>query len=299
MDGQHELMVFTRVVDEGNFSAAARSLSLTPSTISKLISRLEDRLGVALFVRAANQVSLTSEGKKFHEAAVKAIEAFEATKTAVFLGKLRSDTIRIRSTPAFGVTMLAPLLPAFCRQHPSIRVEAVLSMAPGNLLEGGVDVAIHVGSLPSSSLIARRFGETRWIICAAPAYVERHGIPRTPADLDKHECLNFFPGIPGETWSTRSADGSIHNLDVTGRIVSNNGAMLLELAKRGAGIARLTDFHIAEHLRSGALVELFPKYQSRDRDPIYAVYRSRRHLSPRISVFLDFLDESFAKARSH
>jgi DNA-binding transcriptional LysR family regulator len=144
----------------------------------------------------------------------------------------------------------------------------------------------------------RRFGETRWIICAAPSYLERHGNPESPADLGNHECLNFFPGIAGETWSTRALDDSIHNLKVAGRIVSNNGAMLLELAKRGAGIVRLADFHIAEHLESGALVELFPNFQSRERDPIYAVYRSRRHLSARIRIFLDFLDETFNRSSS-
>ena len=145
MDRYGELKVFVRVVEDGNFSAASRSLSLTPSAVSKLIARLEDRVGAMLFRRSGREVSLTAEGRSFHEAALRAIEALEETETAVVASRIQ-DTLRVRSMPSFATAQLAAVLPAFHRLNPGLRLEVVLTMEPGNLLENGADVAIHVGA---------------------------------------------------------------------------------------------------------------------------------------------------------
>ena len=156
MDRYSELLVFTRAVAEGDFSAAARSLSLTPSAVSKLVSRLENRLGVRLFSRSSRRMALTPEGEKFYSAALRAIDAVEEADTAVAPNNLHGDTLRIRSAPTFAASQLAPLIPAFRKQHPSLRIEVHFRDA---------DVAIYVGHLADSSLVARPFARTRWIIC--------------------------------------------------------------------------------------------------------------------------------------
>jgi DNA-binding transcriptional LysR family regulator len=170
MDRYSELLVFTRAVAEGDFSAAARSLSLTPSAVSKLVSRLENRLGVRLFSRSSRRMALTPEGEKFCSDALRAIDAVEKADTAVAPNNLHGDTLRIRSAPTFAASQLAPLIPIFRKQHPSPRIEVHLLMEAGNPLEGGMDVAIYVGHLADPSLVARPFARTRWIMCASPRY---------------------------------------------------------------------------------------------------------------------------------
>lgn len=293
MDRYGEMLVFVRAVEDGGFSAAGRSLSLTPSAVSKLVTRIEDRLGVLLFNRSQRTVTLTPEGEAFYAAALQAIEAMEWTETAVHSAKATSDTLRVRSMPTFAVSQLAPLIPKFRRLHPSLRLEVQLKIDSGNLLDGGMDVAIHVGHLADSSLVAHRFARTRWIICAAPAYLAEHGVPQHPDDLANHECLNFVPSMPASIWTARDGNMLPRRLKIRSNILTNQGQMLLELARSGIGIVRLAEFHVVDDLLAGRLVELFPQHQSPEEDPIYAVYQSRRHLSQRIRVFLDFLDACF------
>jgi DNA-binding transcriptional LysR family regulator len=294
MDRYGEMLVFVRSVEDGGFSAAGRSLSLTPSAVSKLIARLEDRLGVLLFRRSHRTMELTPEGEAFYEASLRAIEAVEATESAVFSGKVAHDTLRIRCMPTFAISQLAPLVPAFHRLHPALRLELQLKIEPGNLLDNGMDLAIHVGHLADSSLVARRFASTRWIICAAPAYLDVHGTPQGPADLPQHNCLNFVPDMTASIWTVQGVDRPARRVKIRSNIISNQGQMLLELARAGMGIVRLAEFHVVEDLIAGRLVVLFPEQQSLEEDPIYAVYQGRRHLSQRIAVFLDFLDASFS-----
>ncbi|KMO35382.1 hypothetical protein VQ02_17410 [Methylobacterium variabile] len=290
-----EMLVFVRAVEDGGFSAAGRSLTMTPSAVSKLIGRLENRLGVTLFNRAARTVTLTAEGEAFYTSALRAIEAVEDAEASVLGGRAAQGTLRIRSMPTFATHQLAPLVPVFRRLHPALQLEFVLSMEPGNLLDGGIDVAIHVGELADSSLVARRFASTRWIICAAPSYLEARGIPRGPADLAAHECLNFPSTAPWSIWSVRDEAGAARRLKPTGSVAANTGQMLLAMARAGAGIVRLAEFHIVDDLRAGRLVELLADRHSGVADPIYALYNGRRHLTQRIRVFLDFLEDAFSQ----
>jgi DNA-binding transcriptional LysR family regulator len=294
MNRYGEMQVFVRAVADGGFSAAARSLSLTPSAVSKLIARIESRLGVLLFDRSHRTVTLTPEGKAFYEAAQRAIEAVEEADAAVFAGTATQDVLRIRSMPTFAAAQLAPLIPRFRQLHPALRLEIHLKIEPGNLLDGGMDVAIHVGQLADSALVAHRFARTRWIICAAPAYLAAAGSPVGPADLARHECLNFIPSMIASIWTANSGGRASQRLKIASTVVTNQGQMLLEMARAGAGIVRLAEFHIVGDLVSGQLVELFPEQQSMEEDPIYAVYQGKRHLSHRLRVFLDFLDAAFA-----
>ncbi|MCG7360101.1 LysR family transcriptional regulator [Roseomonas sp. ACRSG] len=295
MDRLGEMLVFVRAVEDGGFSAAGRSLSLSPSAVSKLIARLENRLGVVLFNRSLRSLALTPEGEAFYPAARRAISAVEDAEAMAVTGVAAHEVLRIRSVPTFAVHKLAPLVPGFRRQHPMLRLEFLLSNEPGNLLEGGVDVAISIGHLPDSSLVARPVMDMCWVICAAPAYLEEHGMPASPAELANRECLNFNKQMPWSTWTLQDGGRSPQRIRARGSVTANQGQMLMALALSGAGIARLADFQIASHLAAGRLVRLFPDHDALMKDTIYAVYQSKRHLSQRVRVFLDFLEASFSR----
>ncbi|MDJ0390786.1 LysR family transcriptional regulator [Roseomonas sp. E05] len=289
------MLVFVRAVEDGSFSAAGRSLSLSPSAVSKMIARVENRLGVVLFNRSLRNLTLTPEGEAFYPAARQAIEAVEEAEAAAFGGVALRDVLRVRSMPTFAIHQLAPLVPAFRRQHPGLRLEFILGNEAGNLLEGGVDVALYIGELPDSSLIARRITIMRWIICAAPAYLAEHGAPSSPADLADHECLNFNKRMPWSTWTFRDSEHSVRRIRASGSVTANQGQMLMALALAGVGIARLAEFQIAGDLAAGRLVRLFPEHESKMEESIYAVHQSKRHVSQRVRVFLDFLETSFSR----
>ncbi|MXP65292.1 LysR family transcriptional regulator [Roseomonas sp. M0104] len=295
MDRLGEMLVFVRAVEDGSFSAAGRSLSLSPSAVSKMIARLENRLGVALFNRSLRSLTMTPEGEAFYPAARQAIGAVEEAEAAAFGGVALRDVLRVRSMPTFAIHELAPLVPAFRRQHPGLRLEFILGNEAGNLLEGGVDVAIYIGELPDSSLIARRITVMRWIICAAPAYLAERGLPSTPAELAEHECLNFNKRMPWSTWTFRDSEHSVHRIRASGSVTANQGQMLMALALAGVGIARLAEFQIAGDLAAGRLVRLFPEHESGMEESIYAVHQSKRHVSQRVRVFLDFLEARFSR----
>lgn len=288
-----EMQVFVRAAEDGSFSAAARNLGLTPSAVSKLIARTEDRLGVLLFRRSHRTVQLTQEGESFYHAAQAAIEAVETADAAVFSGSAAQQTLRIRSMPIVGQTILAAKIAEFARQHPNLGIELQLRIDPSHLLDDGMDVAIYVGHQKDSSLIAMPFSSTRWIICASPAYLAEHGSPAHPDDLAQHSCLNFISSISANTWTVRADDDPAKPLVIKSRILANQASVLIEFARAGLGIARLIEVQIADDLAQGRLVELFPDHQCHDEDPISVVYQSRRHLSSRVRAFVDFLRTSF------
>jgi DNA-binding transcriptional LysR family regulator len=282
-----DIAVFVQVAEDGDFSAAARTLALTPSTISKSIARLEDHLGRRLLHRSSRSMRLTPEGQSFLDAAHRVLDAVEEAEAVV--SATPSGTLRVRSVPTFARYQVAPLMPTFRRLYPKLRVEFVLSNERTAFLDDGADVAIASGDLPSSSLIARRIASSRWIICASPAYLAEYGMPTSPDDLDRHECLNFLMATKWNSWSTAGT-----GLNTEGGILANQGDMLLALARAGAGIVRLAEFHISDDLKAGRLVALFPEHQDRAEEPIYVLYQDKRNLSPRIRVFLTFLQEAFA-----
>jgi Transcriptional regulator len=295
MDRFEEMRVFVRVAEDGGFSAASRTLSLTPSAISKLIARLEARLGVRLFQRSSRQVFLTAEGENFYAGALRALEAVDEAEAVSLGAGTPTGILRIRSVPTFARYQLAPLMPEFLRRHPRLQVEFLLSNEGVGLLDGNVDVAIRSGELTDSSLISRRIASSRWIICASPRYLEAHGTPASAVDLANHECLNFSMSTHWNAWPFTTGNGQPSRVKARGRIAANQGDMLLALARAGMGIVRLAEFHISEDLADGRLVPLFPDQQDDTEEPIYAVYQNRRHLSPRVRVFLDFLEESFSR----
>ncbi|WP_257557214.1 LysR family transcriptional regulator [Sphingobium sp. CFD-2] len=290
MDRFGEMSVLVQIVENGGFSAAARALSMTPSAVSKLVGRMEERLGTRLFHRTSRSVVLTAEGQLFYAAALRALDALEDAE-AVNDSILRG-TLRIRSMPTFAKYQILPLLPRFRERHPHLRLEFHLDNEWLNPLEGGIDVAL-VGGLPAdSAFVTRKISTTRWLICAAPAYLAHRGRPTSLCELDRHDCLGFTMNTPWNLWS-RPGSGEMENVRVPDTIASNQGEMLIALAKAGLGILRTAEYAIAEDLRDGSLIDLFPESAALPEEPIYIVFRDQAHLSARTRTFVDFVVESF------
>ncbi len=282
-----ELQVFLRVVEAGSFSEAARQLLMTPSTVSKLIARMEARLGVKLIERSTRHLLLTGEGRLLHERGGALLADLDSFERELAEGAAQpGGTIRVNASVTFGALAVEPLLPAFWEAHPRIVVDLSLSDEIVDLYLDRTDIAIRIGPLPDSTLVARRIGVARRRIVAAPAYLARHGTPRSLADLAAHNCLgfNFRRGAP--VWPSREG-GRILDRLATGTLLANNGETVRRLAVAGMGLARLADFHVRADLTAGRLVELFP--DAGDEEEIHALHLGGPLLPQRVRAFLDFM----------
>ena len=253
-----DIAVFVQVAEDGDFSAAARTLALTPSTISKSIARLEEHLGRRLLHRSSRSMRLTPEGQSFLDAAHRVLDAMEEAEAVV--SAIPSGTLRVRSVPTFARYQVAPLMPAFRRLYPKLRVEFVLSNERTAWLDDGADVAIASGDLPSSSLIARRIASSRWIICASPSYLAEHGTPSSPDELDQHECLNFSMPTKWNLGRAREAERTAAERLLAASWPIKETCCWPSPAPEPAS-SRLAEFHISDDLRAGRLVALFPEHQ--------------------------------------
>lgn len=288
-DNIRELAFFLRVSEEASFSAAARSLDLDPSTISKVVQRLENRLGVRLFHRTSRVLRLTQEGERFLTAAQKVMQALEEAEESLSPAMSEpSGLLRLGSSAAFARFWLTPLIPSYCEKYPKLRVEFVLSPLTPDLFDQQIDLAFQSGSIPDSTLVVRRIATVRWRVYAAPSYLQRHGTPRTPDDLAAHHCLNFLPGTKLSQWPLK--DGSqLRVLSPTGPVAADSGDVLCSLAVAGMGLARLTETRVASEVRPGQLVSVLDDCQP-EGEPVYAMYASRRHLSVRVRSFLEHIE---------
>lgn len=290
MDRYAEIVAFVRSAELSSFSAAARRLELTPSAISKLVTRLENRLRVRLFNRQRQSVALTEEGLAWLPSARAVIDAMtEADSLGESLKKSIQGTIRVHTMFTFAKYQILPWLPAFVDEHPGLTVEFHVGPQFVDLFDQGIDVAIHSGVLPDSTRVARQIARSRWVICASPGYVAKHGQPATPDALRELPCLGFSFESPWNIWPFRDRNGSVTGIKVRGVVNATQGDLLRDLALNDAGIVRLAEFHIHDDLEAGRLVRILPDYQDAQMEPIYVVYPSRRNVSPRVKAFCDFL----------
>jgi len=293
-DNIRELAFFLRVSEEASFSAAARSLDLDPSTISKVVQRLENRLGVRLFHRTSRVLKLTQEGERFLSAAQKVMQALEEAEESLSPTLAEATgLLRIGSTQAFARFWLTPLLPAFCARYPKLKIELVLAPTVPAMFDQQIDVSFVSGTIPDSTLVAQRVSVARWRIYASRAYLQRCGTPQTPDDLARHACLNFLPGSYRSQWPMKDG-GTLRTQSPTGPVAASDGDVLVSLAVAGLGLARLIDLRVQRDAPPGSLVTVLDAYEA-DPEPIYAVYPSRRHLSVRVRAFLDHVTEHLAK----
>jgi len=288
------LTVFARVVEQGSFARAADKLGLSNSAVSRHVSELEAHLSTRLLHRTTRRLSLTESGKAFHERCVQLLadlaEAEEAVSATVLVPR---GTLRLTASIAFGVRHLAPAIAAFSALHREIAFDVELSDRAVDIVDEGLDLAVRIGSIGSQALIARRLATTQLVLCAAPAYLARHGHPRVPADLAAHRCLTYAYLTGGNVWRFRDRAGGEHDVRVGGGAHANSGQFLASLAVAGQGIALEPDFIVAPEIRAGALVTVLPEFVP-PASEIVVAYPSRRHLSAKVRVFVDFLVQRFA-----
>lgn len=290
-----EMNAFVRVAERGSFAAAALDLGLTPSALSKLVTRIEDRLGVRLLARTTRKLALTAEGELFVARSREILASIEAAEAEVTAASERPrGHLRISVGTAVAKQILGPALPAFLARYPDITVELHVSDRQIDLVAEQVDVAIRSGALGDSTLVARKLAEATRVICASPRYLEKQGSPRVPADLLQHNCLTL-PGPAWAQWPFHTHEG-INRLAVTGSFTSDNADLLLDMAVAGLGIARLADFMVERAVQQGALVPLLTDCHVPESFPIHALTVPGRHRAPRIRAFVDFLAGQFGRA---
>lgn len=290
-----DLELFLRVYDLGSISAAARSLELSPAVGSQRLKRLEHELGVRLMHRTTRRLHPTPEGTTLARQSRPLIEDLAAlTSDLRQTGTDVSGMLRVTMPSSFGRGYISPLLPEFLTRHPQLQVSMHLSDQMIDLVGTGFDLAIRIGTLEDSSLVARRLASNCRVLCAAPSYLQRHGAPRTPQDLGNHECL-LQTGNQGvqSTWHLQDANGNDHAIRVGGRIRSNQGELLSDAATAGLGIAQHSIWHIHDDLQAGRLQVVLPEYHIAETG-IYAVMPQRRLVPPRVRAFVDFLVEHLA-----
>jgi DNA-binding transcriptional LysR family regulator len=291
-----DMTAFVRAMTLGGFSAAARDLSLTPSAVSKLVTRLEDRLCVRLLNRTTRKLSLTAEGAAYLERARRIVAEIEDAEAELAgFRKRPKGLFRINVLVAFGRSQLIRVLPKFLERYPEIQLELNLADPRVDLVEKGVDLAIRLGRLDDSSLVARKICDVERIICAAPSYLARHGTPRRLEDLAEHNCMwmSGFPALRRWPFDTRQGRRVV---EVSGNVAASDGEALLDLAIAGVGIVRLADFVAGPQIAKGLLQPILTDTHHVEPIPLNAVYAHGRHRSPKVAAMVDFLIESFAHA---
>jgi DNA-binding transcriptional LysR family regulator len=287
------MRMFTEVVDSGSFSAAGRRLGLAASSVARAIGALENQLGVRLLNRTTRKLGLTEAGRLYHERSRRILAEVEEARLSVSqLEAAPRGTLRLNVPVVFGRLHIAPALPDFLALHPALRVDLAVTDAFVDLVEEGVDLAIRIGELEDSSLIARRLAPNRRVLCASPAYLERHGIPISPDDLSEHNCL-MYKQQNRSVWRLRD-DARIHEIRVSGSLLANNADVLHTAALGGVGLTILPIWLVGRDIQRGALKIVLADYQvspgALDTN-IYAVFPHSRHLSAKVRAFIDFMRE--------
>jgi DNA-binding transcriptional LysR family regulator len=285
-----ELEIFTTVVNSENFSEAALLLGLSSSVVSRTIKKLEKKLDTSLFSRTTRKIRLTQEGEWLFQHA-KSITATSESIESYFTDKNKTPTgqITIDAATPFALHAIAPLLPKFHAQYPSLTVYLQSTESKVDLINHKVDIAIRIGSLNDSTLKARKLGESKRKLYAAPSYLERNGTPQTPDDIRNHTCLAFSKPEHLNTWPIKDSDGEL--ITVNSRALADNGDLIKQLAIQAYGIACISSFTAKDDVAQGRLVSLLEEHVINKPIPIYAVFYSEKEVNNRIRCFLDYLCE--------
>jgi DNA-binding transcriptional LysR family regulator len=289
-----ELQAFVAVVEAGSFTAAAERLDAAKSAVSRRVSALEDRLGVQLLRRTTRKLNLTDTGHSFYEHSARILADLDEAEAAVLQehGELRG-TLRVALPLSFAVRHMSEPVAEFRRIHPRVNFEFDLNDRRVDLVQEGMDLALRIGHLRDSTMIARRLFDVRAVVCASPAYLEQHGTPERPEDLATHECLVYSNIADPGRWKYQDSQGVRHHVDVNIAMSATSGDFLREVAVQGLGIALQPTFIAGERIHAGELVPLLQDYDW-PVAPAWAVYPPTRHLSYRVRAFIDFLADYFA-----
>jgi DNA-binding transcriptional LysR family regulator len=293
MDRLTEMEAFVQVVDHGGFTDAARKMGISKSAVSKHVAALEARLAARLLNRTTRRVSPTELGLAYYDRArAVLVDAGEADSMVTAMQATPKGSLRVSVPVSFGIGQMAPAVAEFLRRCPEVDINLVLDDRYVELVAEGFDLAVRIGALEDSSLVARKLAETRRLLAAAPDYLAREGTPRTIDDLNEHRLLHFSNLATGNFWRLRGPSGEERHIRVGGRLTANNGDTLMRAAEAGLGIAMLPAFILDPALAAGRLVEVLPD-RAPDHLGIYAVYPQGRFQQPKVRAFVDFLAGHF------
>ncbi|ADP18549.1 HTH-type transcriptional activator TtdR [Achromobacter xylosoxidans A8] len=295
MGHSNELQLVVELVRAGGMSAAARELGVTPAAVSKRLAQIEARLGVRLVNRSTRRLSLTAEGEVYLENARRILGEIEDLDQLI---ASRQDSprglLKVNAPLGFGRSYIAPAIAEFAQAYPEVSLQLQLTDSPADFVQDAFDVAVRFGDLPDTRLIARKIAPNRRLVCASPGYLKTHGVPVTPHDLARHQCIVLRQneaayGLWRFTKGRRS-----ETVKVRGNLSSNDGEVTLTWGLAGLGILQRAEWDLARYLRSGRLVQVLEDYALPQAD-IYAVFPERHHLSAKVRVFVDFLVAYFRK----
>lgn len=294
-----DLGFFSALVAAGSLSAAARELGISTPAVSKHLAAMEARAGLPLVNRSTRRMSLTPEGELVLEHARRILGEIDELHDQLGLARaMPQGLLRVNATLGFGRSHVAPLISRFVREHPQVQVQLQLSVNPPPLTEDSFDVCIRFGAPPDARVVARLIAPNRRLLCAAPDYLARHGTPRAPADLARHNCIGIRQGEEAYgVWRLASARGKGAGavaVKTQGNLTTNDGEIAVRWALDGHGILMRAEWDIEAHLRSGRLVQVLPQWHTPEAD-IHAVYPQRHRLAARVRVFVDFLAAAFAQ----
>jgi DNA-binding transcriptional LysR family regulator len=293
MDRFQEMKVFAAVVEAGSFTGGAQALDMSKAAVSRYVGELEERLGLRLLNRTTRKLSPTGEGEIFYARCRELLDNLdEAEAEITSRSGEAAGLLKVNVPVTFGLMHLAQLWPAFLARHPKLAIDITLSDRVADLVEEGYDIAVRIGQLSASSLIARRLASTRMVLCASPAYLERRGAPAHPADLLQHDVISYSLFASGENWSFTGPDGEV-SVKVAPRVRTNSGDTCRAAALQHQGIILQPTFIVGADLAQGTLVEIMPGYRAVELG-IHAVYPSRKFVSPKVRLLIDFLVEAFA-----
>ncbi len=289
------ISAFVRVVEAKSFAAAAAQLGMTPSGVSRAVSRLEERLGARLLFRSTRSLRLTDDGAAFHSRCKEILaDLAEATEALNYANRKPTGKLRVGISLAVGRAAVIPRLDEFERRYPDIRLELSMSDSPADLNEEGIDCAIRVGQLEDSSLIARKIGYLRNVVCASPDYLAKYGAPRSIEDLKQHRCINYvYPNGRPRQWQFETPSGQV-SVDVEAHLLINDGESVIQAAAAGLGITQAPHMLVACMLDKGML-ELVMTDTISTGKPVWIVYPQKKHLSARVQAFIEWVRELFER----
>ena len=290
MDKFHAIQVFTRVADCGGFAAAARKLNMSPPAVTRAVSMLEDQLGTRLFVRTTRSVGLTESGQRFLADAKRILlDLEEAENAAVGSHTAPRGELHVTAPVLFGRMFVTPILGEFLDLHPQLSARTLYVDRFVNLIDEGLDVAIRIGELADSSLIAIRCGSVRRVVFASPTYIEKHGKPQRPEDLGDHELVHSLAGGALHDW-TFQQNGQPYQVRTEARVRMNTNDAVIEMCLRGRGISQLLSYQVAPYLADGRLQTILDDYEL-PAVPIHVVHQEGRLVSAKVRAFVDYMAE--------
>lgn len=294
MDRFLEMQTFTAVVDAGSFVKAADALAISKAAVSRYVVDMETRLGVRLLHRTTRRLSLTDEGQIFYARSKELLAGLaEAEAEITSRNEAASGLLKINAPFTFGVLHLAPLWGGFMAQHPQVQLEVTLADRLVDLVEEGYDVAIRIASLENSTLVSKRLASTRMVLCASPQYLKLHGTPTHPRELADHAVISYSYWSTKDEWHFTGPQGVVR-VKTKPCMHTNNGDTCRVAALDSQGIILQPSFMVSGDLAAGTLVELMPEFRSMELG-IYAVYPTRKHVSPKVRALIDFLTHHFSR----